>query len=76
MIKNNSMIINSYASEIGKVEEKLKIEKPAEFMLEQANKYRNSFYWWCLAIVLLAIFLIILFVINYFFIFIIHFKNF
>lgn len=41
-------------------EEKLKIEKPAEFMLEQANKYRNSFYWWCLAIVLLAIFLIIL----------------
>lgn len=41
-------------------EEKLKIEKPAEFMLEQANKYKNSFYLWCLAIVILSSILLIL----------------
>ena len=41
-------------------EEKLKIEKPAEFMLEQANKYRNSFYWWCIAIVVLSCILLVL----------------
>lgn len=41
-------------------EEKLKIEKPAEFMLEQANKYKNSFYLWSLAILILSIILVIL----------------
>lgn len=47
-------------------EEKLKIEKPAEFMLEQADKYRKSFYLWCLAITGLSIVLLILlaFIIN------------
>ena len=39
-------------------EEKLKIEKPAEFMLEQANKYKNSFYLWSLAIVILLLLLV------------------
>lgn len=61
--KMDNFILN-HSNELSNLEktyeEKLKIEKPAEFMLEQANKYRNSFYWWCLAIVLLAIFLIIL----------------
>ncbi len=40
-IKNNSMIINSYASEIGKVEEKLKIEtsKDANIDISFSSKY-------------------------------------
>ena len=39
-------------------EEKLKIEKPAEFMLKQAEKYRNSFIIWSIFVILLAIGLI------------------
>ena len=41
-------------------EEKLMVEKPAEFMLEQANKYKKSFYLWCLAIVVLSSVLLML----------------
>lgn len=61
--KMDNFILN-HSNELSNLErtyeEKLKIEKPAEFMLEQANKYKNSFYWWCLAIVVLSIFLLIL----------------
>lgn len=39
-------------------EEKLKVEKPAEFMLKQAKKYRNSFIIWSIFVVVLAIGLI------------------
>ena len=39
-------------------EEKLKVEEPAKFMLEQANKYKWAFIRWSIAIVLLSILLI------------------
>ncbi len=56
--------INNHHTELSNLEdtyeEKLKIEKPAEFMLEQANKYKNSFYLWCVAIVVLSSVLLIL----------------
>lgn len=39
-------------------EEKLKIEEPAKFMLEQSKKYSKSFKLWCLAILLLTILLL------------------
>lgn len=41
-------------------EEKLKIEKPAEFMLEKSEEYKNSFYWWCIAITAISCLLIFL----------------
>ena len=41
-------------------EAKLKIEEPAKFMQEQAEKYKNSFYLWCIAIVVLSSILIFL----------------
>ena len=56
--------INNHHTELSNLEdtyeEKLKIEKPAEFMLEQANKYKNSFYLWCVSIVVLSSVLLIL----------------
>lgn len=61
--KMDNFILN-HSNELSNLErtyeEKLKIEKPAEFMLEQANKYKNSFYLWCLAIVILSIIILIL----------------
>lgn len=41
-------------------EEKLKVEKPAKFMSEQANKYKISFYLWCAGIMVLSCILLIL----------------
>lgn len=41
-------------------EEKLKVEEPAKFMLEQSEKYRKSFTLWCVAIIVLTIILLIL----------------
>ncbi len=61
--KMDNFILN-HSNELSNLEktyeEKLKIEKPAEFMLEQANKYKKSFYLWCLAIVILSSILLIL----------------
>lgn len=61
--KMDNFILN-HSNELSNLErtyeQKLKIEKPAEFMLEQANKYKNSFYLWCLAIVILSIIILIL----------------
>lgn len=47
-------------------EEKLKIQKPAEFMLEKSEEYKKSFYLWCIAITALSCLLIVLlaFIIN------------
>lgn len=41
-------------------EEKLKVSKPAEFMNEQANKYRLSFYLWCIGIFVITLCLLAL----------------
>ena len=41
-------------------EEKLKVEEPAKFMLEQSEKYMKSFRWWCVAILGLIVFLLVL----------------
>lgn len=50
----------------GTYEEKLKIEKPAEFMFQKSEEYKKSFYLWCIAIVVLSCILIILlaFIVN------------
>lgn len=47
-------------------EEKLKIEKPAEYMLEKAEEYKKSFYLWCIAIAILSCLLLVLlaFIVN------------
>lgn len=40
--------------------EKLKVEEPAKFMLEQSEKYKKSFKWWCIAILGLIVLLLVL----------------
>lgn len=39
-------------------EEKLKVEEPAKFMLEQSKKYSKSFKLWCVAILVLTVILL------------------
>lgn len=40
--------------------EKLKVSEPAKFMKEQADKYKNSYYLWCLGVGALSLLLLLL----------------
>lgn len=64
--ENTSKELNDYFDNHNKTlfkleqtyEEELKVEKPAEFILDQSNKYKKSFRWWCVAVLIVSIILI------------------